>query len=102
MKHSIGIDLGTTHSCVGVYKHDGIVDIIANEHGIRTTPSYVSFTDSDRNIGKIAKDQIGRNPKNTIYDIKRLMGRNYNDPTIQKELKYLTLMFYLMKIISQQ
>jgi heat shock 70kDa protein 1/2/6/8 len=90
IKYSIGIDLGTTHSCVGVYKHDGIVDIIANEHGIRTTPSYVSFTDSDRNIGKIAKDQIGRNPKNTVYDIKRLIGRDYNDSTIQKELKYLT------------
>ena len=57
------IDLGTTHSCVGVYKGDGKVDIIANEHGFRTTPSYVSFTETERYIGKSAKDMVIKNSK---------------------------------------
>jgi molecular chaperone DnaK (HSP70) len=87
---SIGIDLGTTHSCVGVYKGDGIVDILANEHGYRTTPSCVSFDGEERYIGKTAKEMSIRNPKNTVYDVKRLMGLLYSDTRIQKEKKYLS------------
>ena len=85
--YCIGIDLGTTHSCVGVYKKNG-VDIISNENGSRTTPSYVSFTDEERYIGKSAKDLIGKNPKNTVYDAKRLIGKKFSDPLIQKEKKH--------------
>ena len=87
-KYSVGIDLGTTHSCVGVYKKDGIVDIISNEHSQKTTPSYVSFTEEERHVGKTAKDLVGRNPRNTVYDAKRLIGKHFSDPSIQKELKY--------------
>jgi L1 cell adhesion molecule like protein len=87
-KIAIGIDLGTTTSAVGVYK-DGKVDIIANDQGNRTTPSFVSFNSEDRLIGDAAKSSASMNPKNTIYDIKRLMGRNYNDSDVQEELKHL-------------
>ena len=86
-KLSIGIDLGTTHSCVGVYKKNGLVDIISNEVSSKTTPSYVSFTDDERYIGNTAKDMVGRNPKNTVYDVKRLMGNKFSDEKIQNELK---------------
>lgn len=86
----IGIDLGTTNSCVGIYKENGIVDILVNEEGNKTTPSYVSFTDSERLIGNPAKDNEGQNPKNTIYDVKRLMGRSFKDSEIQKLIKHLT------------
>lgn len=86
---AIGIDLGTTYSCFGIYLN-GNVEIIANEQGNRTLPSFVSFTDEERYIGETAKNMSGQNPKNTIYDVKRLMGRKYSDETIQKDLKHYT------------
>ncbi|CAG2184951.1 HSPA1s [Mytilus edulis] len=84
---AIGIDLGTTNSCVGVFQHRQL-DIIANDQGNRTTPSYVAFTDTERLVGDVAKHKIAMNAENTIVDVKRLIGRNFKDSTVQADIKH--------------
>ncbi len=83
---AIGIDLGTTYSCVAVWQN-GRVQIIPNDQGLNITPSYVAFTETERLVGDAAKNQAPSNPKNTIYDAKRLIGRKIDDTTVQNDMK---------------
>ncbi|BCR83868.1 molecular chaperone Hsp70 [Aspergillus chevalieri] len=95
MAPAVGIDLGTTYSCVGVFRDDRI-EIIANDQGNRTTPSFVAFTDTERLIGDAAKNQVAMNPHNTVFDAKRLIGRRFNDAEVQADMKH-----YPFKIVDQ-
>ncbi|KAK0752495.1 heat shock protein 70 family [Schizothecium vesticola] len=87
MAPAVGIDLGTTYSCVGVFREDRC-EIIANDQGNRTTPSFVAFTDTERLIGDAAKNQVAMNPVNTVFDAKRLIGRKFADAEVQADMKH--------------
>jgi L1 cell adhesion molecule like protein len=89
MVRAIGIDLGTTYSCVGVWQNDH-VEIIANDQGNRTMPSYVSFTNEERLVGESAKNSAANNAANTVFDAKRLIGQKFNDSKVQSDLKHLS------------
>merc|ERR1711959_428866 len=92
---AVGIDLGTTYSCVGIWQNDR-VEIIANDQGNRTTPSFVAFTDSERMIGDAAKNQAAMNPTNTVFDAKRLIGRRFTEAATQSDIKH-----FPFKVISK-
>lgn len=81
----VGIDLGTTFSCIGVYRN-GKVEIVPDENGAQIVPSVVAFTDKERITGRGAINQGAKNPKNTVYDAKRLIGRKINDPEVQSDI----------------
>ena len=100
-KVAIGIDLGTTYSCVGIWR-DNRCEIISNDQGNRTTPSYVAFTDTERIIGDGAKNQASQNPENTVYDAKRLIGRKFSDPIVQNEIKGFPFGVIQVKVINQK
>jgi L1 cell adhesion molecule like protein len=89
------VSQGTTYSCVAVWQNDR-VEIIANDQGNRTTPSYVAFTDSERLIGDAAKNQVAMNPYNTVFDAKRLIGRKFEDAEVQSDMKH-----WPFKVISK-
>ncbi|PTN32762.1 Hsp70 family ATPase SSA3 [Saccharomyces cerevisiae] len=95
MSRAVGIDLGTTYSCVAHFSNDR-VEIIANDQGNRTTPSYVAFTDTERLIGDAAKNQAAINPHNTVFDAKRLIGRKFDDPEVTTDAKH-----FPFKVISR-
>ncbi|CAD6887856.1 unnamed protein product [Tilletia controversa] len=95
MTKAVGIDLGTTYSCVAVWQNDR-VEVIANDQGNRTTPSYVAFTDTERLIGDAAKNQTAMNPHNTVFDAKRLIGRKFADSEVQSDMKH-----WPFKVIDQ-
>eukprot|EP00951_Prasinocladus_malaysianus_P036995 scaffold394014_cov27-Prasinocladus_malaysianus.AAC.1 len=84
---AIGIDLGTTFSCVSVWRNGG-PEVLPDEHGNRTQPSYVAFTDEKRLIGEEAVNQVALNPSNSIFDAKRLIGREFDDPSLQADLEF--------------